>query len=66
VWKPNQRDKDVEAIPLSDIRGRLRKADRASSFFPLATLLQKFHALVTLQNAALGSDVAGFFEAGVL
>jgi hypothetical protein len=33
---------------------------------PLTTLLEKLHALVTLQDAALGTDTAGLLEAGVL
>lgn len=44
----------------------LRETDWAGALFPLATLLQKLYPLITLENATLGSDTAGFFEAGVL
>ena len=44
----------------------LRKTNRTATLFPLTTLLEKLDALVTLQDAALGTDTAGLLEACVL
>ena len=50
----------------SSLRLGLGETNRAAALFPLTTLLEKLDALVTLQDAALGTDAAGLFEAGVL
>ena len=72
MWVENVPPKGAFSIVLlegkQDLRLRLSlgKAQWAHSFFPLTALLKQLNALETFENAALGSDAAGLFEAGVL
>jgi len=50
----------------SGLRSCLGEVKGGATLGPFAALLEKFHTLKALENAALGADVAGFFEACVL
>jgi hypothetical protein len=50
----------------SGLRSCLGEMKGGAALGPLAALLEKFDTLKALENAALGADGAGFFEAGVL
>jgi hypothetical protein len=50
----------------SGLRSCLGEMKGGAALGPLAALLEKLDTLKALENAALGADGAGFFEAGVL